>query len=68
MSVYAKADIDVEELESFIDGYGGAIRLLPGSTPQFVWKVTRQKFGNAAEYLTGLKQLMTDMRNRLVKI
>jgi transcription-repair coupling factor (superfamily II helicase) len=67
MSVYAKADIDVEELESFIDGYGGAIRLLPGSTPQFVWKVTRQKFGNAAEYLTGLRQLMADMKDRLVK-
>ena len=34
--------------------------------PMFIWRVTRKKYGNAPEYLKGLRQLIDDMYNKLV--
>lgn len=66
MKMYAKADIKAELIAGFIDSYGGAVRFISSPEPKFVWRVTKKKFSNASEYLSGLKNLVEDMHRQLV--
>ncbi len=65
MKVYPKAEINTEAIPDFIDSFGGAMRLVSGSQPQFIWRVTKKKYNNAGEYLTGIKEMLKLMQNKL---
>lgn len=65
MKVYPKAEINTEAIQDFIDSFGGAMKLVSGSQPQFIWRVTKKKYNNAGEYLTGIKEMLKLMRNKL---
>lgn len=67
MKMYAKADIKADLIEAFVNSYGGAVKLVTTPEPKFIWKVTKKKFGNAPEYLAGLKNLLNDMKNKLTE-
>lgn len=67
MKMYAKADIKADLIEAFVNSYGGAVKLVTTPEPKFIWKVTKKKFGNALEYLAGLKNLLNDMKNKLTE-
>mgnify|MGYP000474027533 CR=1 FL=1 len=58
MKVYPKAEINTEAIPDFIDSFGGAMKLVSGSQPQFIWRVTKKKYNNAGEYLTGIKEML----------
>lgn len=63
--VYPKAEINTEAIPDFIDSFGGAMKLVSGSQPQFIWRVTKKKYNNAGEYLTGIKEMLKLMQNKL---
>lgn len=65
MKVYPKAEINTEAIPDFIDSFGGAMKLVSGSQPQFIWRVTKKKYNNAVEYLTGIKEMLKLMQNKL---
>ena len=65
MKVYPKAEINTEAIPDFIDSIGGAMKLVSGSQPQFIWRVTKKKYNNAGEYLTGIKEMLKLMQNKL---
>lgn len=65
MKVYPKAEINTEAISDFIDSFGGAMKLVSGSQPQFIWRVTKKKYNNAGEYLTGIKEMLKLMQNKL---
>lgn len=65
MKVYPKAEINTEAIPDFIDRFGGAMKLVSGSQPQFIWRVTKKKYNNAGEYLTGIKEMLKLMQNKL---
>lgn len=65
MKVYPKAEINTEAIPNFIDSFGGAMKLVSGSQPQFIWRVTKKKYNNAGEYLTGIKEMLKLMQNKL---
>lgn len=65
MKVYPKAEINTEAISDFIDSFGGAMKLVSGSQPQFIWRVTKKKYNNAGEYLTGIKEIIKLMQNKL---
>lgn len=65
MKVYPKAEINTEAIPDFIDSFGGAMKLVSGSQPQFIWRVTKKKYNNAGEYLTGIKEMFKLMQNKL---
>lgn len=65
MKVYPKAEINTEAILDFIDSFGGAMKLVSGSQPQFIWRVTKKKYNNAGEYLTGIKEMLKLMQNKL---
>ena len=65
MKVYPKAEINTEAIPDFIDSFGGAMKLVSGSQPQFIWRVTKKKYNNAGEYLTGIKEMLKLMQNKL---
>lgn len=65
MKVYPKAEINTEAIPEFIDSFGGAMKLVSGSQPQFIWRVTKKKYNNAGEYLTGIKEMLKLMQNKL---
>lgn len=65
MKVYPKAEINTEAIPDFIDSFGGAMNLVSGSQPQFIWRVTKKKYNNAGEYLTGIKEMLKLMQNKL---
>lgn len=65
MKVYPKAEINTEAIPDFIDSFGGAMKLVSGSQPQFIWHVTKKKYNNAGEYLTGIKEMLKLMQNKL---
>ena len=65
MKVYPKAEINTEASPDFIDSFGGAMKLVSGSQPQFIWRVTKKKYNNAGEYLTGIKEMLKLMQNKL---
>lgn len=65
MKVYPKAEINTEAIPDFIDSFGGAMKLVSGSQPQFIWRVTKKKYNNAGEYLTGIKEMLKLMHNKL---
>lgn len=65
MKVYSKAEINTEAIPDFIDSFGGAMKLVSGSQPQFIWRVTKKKYNNAGEYLTGIKEMLKLMQNKL---
>lgn len=65
MKVYPKAEINTEAIPDFIDSFGGAMKLVSGSQPQFIWRVTKKKYNNAGEYLTGIKEMLKFMQNKL---
>ena len=65
MKVYPKAEINTEAIPDFIDSFGGAMMLVSGSQPQFIWRVTKKKYNNAGEYLTGIKEMLKLMQNKL---
>lgn len=65
MKVYPKAEINTEAIPDFIDSFGGAMKLVSGSRPQFIWRVTKKKYNNAGEYLTGIKEMLKLMQNKL---
>ena len=65
MKVYPKAEINTEAFPDFIDSFGGAMKLVSGSQPQFIWRVTKKKYNNAGEYLTGIKEMLKLMQNKL---
>lgn len=65
MKVYPKAEINTEAITDFIDSFGGAMKLVSGSQPQFIWRVTKKKYNNAGEYLTGIKEMLKLMQNKL---
>lgn len=43
MKVYPKAEINTEAIPDFIDSFGGAMKLVSGSQPQFIWRVTKKE-------------------------
>lgn len=65
MKVYPKAEINTEAIPDFIDSFGGAMKLVSVSQPQFIWRVTKKKYNNAGEYLTGIKEMLKLMQNKL---
>ena len=65
MKVYPKAEINTEAIPDFIDSFGGAMKLVSGSQPQFIWRVTKKKYNNAGEYLTGINEMLKLMQNKL---
>ena len=65
MKVYPKAEINTEAIPDFIDSFGGSMKLVSGSQPQFIWRVTKKKYNNAGEYLTGIKEMLKLMQNKL---
>ena len=65
MKVYPKAEMNTEAIPDFIDSFGGAMKLVSGSQPQFIWRVTKKKYNNAGEYLTGIKEMLKLMQNKL---
>ena len=65
MKIYAKAEFKAEKIDEFINCYGGAVRFVTSQEPGFIWRVTKKKFSNAQEYLTGLKNLLNDMQNQI---
>lgn len=65
MKVYPKAEINTEAIPDFIDSFGGAMKFVSGSQPQFIWRVTKKKYNNAGEYLTGIKEMLKLMQNKL---
>lgn len=65
MKVYPKVEINTEAIPDFIDSFGGAMKLVSGSQPQFIWRVTKKKYNNAGEYLTGIKEMLKLMQNKL---
>lgn len=65
MKVYPKAEINTEAIPDFIDSFGGAMKLVSGSQPQFICRVTKKKYNNAGEYLTGIKEMLKLMQNKL---
>lgn len=65
MKMYPKADIKTEAISDFIDCFGGAMKLLSGAQPQFVWRVTKKKYSSAEEYLGGLKDMLKIMQSML---
>lgn len=65
MKVYPKAEINTEAIPDFIDSFRGAMKLVSGSQPQFIWRVTKKKYNNAGEYLTGIKEMLKLMQNKL---
>lgn len=65
MKVYPKAEINTEAIPDFIDSFGGAMKLVSGSQPQFIWRVTKKKYNNAGEYLTGIREMLKLMQNKL---
>lgn len=65
MKVYPKAEINTEAIPDFIDSFGGAMKLVSGSQPQFIWRVTKKKYNNSGEYLTGIKEMLKLMQNKL---
>lgn len=65
MKVYPKAEINTEAIPDFIDSFGGAMKLVSGTQPQFIWRVTKKKYNNAGEYLTGIKEMLKLMQNKL---
>ena len=65
MKVYPKAEINTEAIPDFIDSFGGAMKLVSGSQPHFIWRVTKKKYNNAGEYLTGIKEMLKLMQNKL---
>lgn len=65
IKVYPKAEINTEAIPDFIDSFGGAMKLVSGSQPQFIWRVTKKKYNNAGEYLTGIKEMLKLMQNKL---
>ena len=42
MKVYPKAEINTEAIPDFIDSFGGAMKLVSGSQPQFIWRVKKR--------------------------
>ena len=56
MKVYPKAEINTEAIPDFIDSFGGAMKLVSGSQPQFIWRVTKKKYNNAGNILQVLKK------------
>ena len=67
MKIYPKADIDGTAIQDFVDSFGGSLTFVTKSEPAFVWRVTKKKYSNAAEYLAGLKDMMKMMDSQLVK-
>lgn len=65
--MYPKADIDAAAIPDFVECFGGALRLITSPEPSFVWRVTKKKYSNAAEYLNGLKDMLEIMKAQLVK-
>ena len=65
MKMYPKAGIKTEAISDFIDCFGGAMKLLSGAQPQFVWRVTKKKYSSAEEYLGGLKDMLKIMQSML---
>lgn len=66
MKIYPKADIDGAAIQDFVDSFGGSLTFVTKSEPAFVWRVTKRKYSNAAEYLAGLKDMMKMMDSQLV--
>ena len=67
MKMYPKAEIKTEAISDFIDCFGGAMKLLSGAQPQFVWRVTKKKYNDAEEYLGGIKDMLKIMTSMLQK-
>ena len=66
MTVYPKADINSDAIQTFVDSFGGAMKFMATSeAPKFIWRVTKKKYGNAREYLDGLVNLMENMNRQL---
>lgn len=66
MKLYPKADIDGLAIQDFVDSFGGSLTFVTKNEPAFVWRVTKKKYSNAAEYLAGLKDMMMLMDSSLV--
>lgn len=66
MKIYPKAEIDGTAIPDFVDCFGGAMKLVTSPDPAFAWRVTKKKYSNAAEYLAGLKDMLTIMDSQLV--
>jgi len=66
ISISPKAEIDADKIDEFVQQYRGALIFKIDREPMFIWRVTRKKYGNAPEYLKGLRQLIDDMYNKLV--
>lgn len=65
MKMYPKAEINADAIPAFVDSYGGAVRLVTNPDPSFIWRVTKKKYSNAAEYLLGLQGMIQTMTDRL---
>lgn len=67
IKMYAGADINADDLNSFVESYGGSMRLEPGREPVLVWRVIKKKFSHPAEYLAGLLDMIAIMESFLKK-
>lgn len=67
MKMYPKAEIDADAIPSFVERYGGAVKLITNPDPSFVWRVTKKKYSNAQEYLQGLYDMIQVMSAQLTK-
>lgn len=67
LKIYPKADIKGEQIEKFVDSFGGAMQFVTVKEPMFVWRVVRKKFRNQGDYLDGLKEMTERMYNMLTK-
>ncbi|MDO5403663.1 MAG: transcription-repair coupling factor [Eubacteriales bacterium] len=66
MKLYPKADIDGLAIQDFVDSFGGSLTFVTKNEPAFVWRVTKKKYSSAAEYLSGLKDMLVVMEDSLV--
>ena len=66
MTVYPKANIDPEAVKMLLSEYGGALRMRMDANPAFIWQVTKKKFTNARDYLSGLNNLMDVFMGKLL--
>jgi len=64
--LYQKAEINTKNIQSFIDSFGGAMRLVGGTEPEFVWRVVKKKFKNQGEYLNGMREVVESMEKKLL--
>ncbi len=68
ISLSPKAEIDADQIQTFVEKYRGALTFQVKNEPYFAWRVTRKKYSNAAEYLDGLYDMVQAMLNVLVHI